>query len=130
MRVGGRVRVGTTDLYTGAMSGFHTGKFGEPFRPAANCGLCIEGARKADSRDAGMPAQTCESLLADLRRLRLLTDDAGERLATAARLGVDNFPRLLVEAGLTRFQVRVAIAGHAERLVFGPYVLLDKIGEG
>jgi serine/threonine-protein kinase len=77
-----------------------------------------------------MPAQTCESLLADLRRLRLLTDDAGERLATAARLGVENFPRLLVEAGLTRFQVRVAIAGHAARLVFGPYVLLDKIGEG
>src|SRR5262245_16554347 len=79
-----------------------------------------------------MPAQTSESLLADLRRLKLLTDDAATRLAAAARAGVgaEHFPRLLVEAGLTRFQAKVALAGQASRLAFGPYILLDKIGEG
>jgi serine/threonine protein kinase len=72
-----------------------------------------------------------DTLLAELRRLKLLTDEAASRVAAAARAGApDHFPRLLLEAGLTRFQTKIAIAGHASRLAFGPYILLEKIGEG
>jgi serine/threonine-protein kinase len=78
-----------------------------------------------------MPSLTADALLAELRRLKLLTDEAAGRVAAAARAGaIDHFPRLLVEAGMTRFQARFALAGHAARLVFGPYQLLDKVGEG
>ncbi len=76
-----------------------------------------------------MPPPTSDTLLAELRRLKLLTDEAAGRVAAAARTA-EHLPRLLLDAGLTRFQTRVALAGLASRLVFGPYLLLDKIGEG
>lgn len=38
--------------------------------------------------------------------------------------------QLLVRAGLMPLQARVVLAGQADRLAFGSYILLDKIGEG
>ncbi|HSQ55859.1 MAG TPA: serine/threonine-protein kinase, partial [Gemmata sp.] len=80
-----------------------------------------------------MPALTSDSLLAELRRLKLLTDEAAARVADTAlshHLPPDRWSRLLVEAGLTKFQARAAVAGHAGKLLFGPYLFLDRVGEG
>jgi serine/threonine-protein kinase len=78
-----------------------------------------------------MPPSTTDTLLAELRRLKLVTDEAAARAEAAVRTSPpDQLPRVLTEAGLTRFQARAVLAGQASRLVFGPYVLLDKIGEG
>ncbi len=85
---------------------------------------------ETDPKATGMAAQTSHTLLAELRRLKLLTDEAAARVSAARAARVDQLARLLVEAGLTRFQARIALSGQASRLVFGPYILLDKIGEG
>jgi len=80
-----------------------------------------------------MPPTQHDTLFAELRRLQLLTEEAASRAAAAVRpeaSAANQLPRLLVEAGLTRFQAAVAVAGQASRLVFGPYILLDKLGEG
>jgi serine/threonine-protein kinase len=80
-----------------------------------------------------MPSLTADTLLAELRRLKLLTDEAIGRVGEAAHshnLPPERWTRLLVEAGLTKFQARAAVAGHAAKLLFGPYVVLDKVGEG
>jgi serine/threonine-protein kinase len=107
--------------------------FGGDSGRAAIRGLCIGGARELDSRANGMPALTSETLLAELRRLKLLTDEAAAAVATAAlvqKLPPERWTRLLVQVGLTKFQARAAIEGKAAKLNFGPYVLLDRIGEG
>lgn len=79
-------------------------------------------------------APSSDALVAELRRLRLLSDDAAERVGRT-RPGDrppadDSLLGSLTDAGLTRFQARAVLAGQASRLLFGPYVLLDKIGEG
>ena len=75
-----------------------------------------------------MPTHTPTDVLADLRRLRLLP---AEKL-TGADPGwpADQLAKWLVEAGLTRFQLRRLFSGRADTLRFGPYLLLDKLGEG
>jgi serine/threonine protein kinase len=80
-----------------------------------------------------MPSLTADTLLAELRRLKLLTDEALRRVGEAAHshnLPPERWTRLLVDAGLTKFQARAVVAGHAAKLLFGPYVVLDKVGEG
>ena len=77
---------------------------------------------------------TSESLLADLKRLPLLTPEQLARVESAARTGThppDRVLNRLVEKGwLTAFQGEAILQGRGATLVFGPYVLLDAIGEG
>lgn len=80
-----------------------------------------------------MPVQTSPQLLAEVRRLRLLPDSG--TLPSRVAMGTDTPPpellaRVLIDAGLTPFQTQAVLDGQADRLVFGPYVLLDKLGEG
>ena len=77
-----------------------------------------------------MTIKTSQKLVAELRRLGLLTDEAVGRIASAPLTNTEQFARLLMEAGLTRFQTQVILSGQASRLLFGPYILLEKIGEG
>jgi serine/threonine protein kinase len=79
-----------------------------------------------------MPTRTSHDLLADLRRVRLLPAD---RLAAAEADGAADWPperfaEWLQQAGFSPFQVRRLFAGRADSLRFGPYLLLDKLGEG
>lgn len=81
----------------------------------------------------GMVSSTTATMLAELRRLKLLTEDAIRGIELAVRTGSDTpeeLAPLLMAAGLTDFQTQVALAGQVDRLVFGGFVLLDKIGEG
>ena len=80
-----------------------------------------------------MPVQTADTLLAELRRHKLLTDEAAACVAAVAHahnLSPDAWVTHLVEAGLTRFQARTALDGATESLLFGPYILLDRVGDG
>jgi serine/threonine-protein kinase len=81
-----------------------------------------------------MPVQTTDSILADLRRVPLLTPDQFARVEATVRAGVtspDKLVERLTEAGLlTRYQAEVIRGGQINRLAFGPYVLLDQLGEG
>jgi len=79
-----------------------------------------------------MPSTT-ETMLADLRRLKLLPEEAIQGIETAVHNGCDTpeeLSQILLAAGMTDFQTQVALAGQTTRLVFGGFVLLDKIGEG
>ena len=81
----------------------------------------------------GMASSTTATMLTELRRLKLLTEDAVRGLELAVRTGSDTpeeLAPLLQAAGLTDFQTQVALAGQVDRLIFGGFVLLDKIGEG
>src|SRR5262245_61858088 len=83
---------------------------------------------------ARMTAQTTESVLVALRRARLLQPEQLARAEAAARRGKINPDRLVArmrDAGwLTRFQADSVLAGQAAGLVFGPYALLDRLGDG
>ncbi|HUR53156.1 MAG TPA: serine/threonine-protein kinase, partial [Gemmataceae bacterium] len=81
-----------------------------------------------------MTVLTAESILSDLERLRLLPPENYARAEDAVRR--DDLPparlvQFLVANGmLTKFQADAITTGQAEKLVFGPYVLLDRIGDG
>lgn len=84
-------------------------------------------------RATGMPSSTTATMLADLRRLKLLTDEAVLGIEISLQTGnetAEELTPLLLAAGLTDFQAQVALAGQTSRLVFGGFLLLDKIGEG
>jgi serine/threonine-protein kinase len=79
------------------------------------------------------PVQSPSRILADLRRLNLLPGVSPlwvEAALSSETPPPDQLARTLVDAGLTPFQVESVLAGKAERLVFGPYVLLDQLGAG
>jgi serine/threonine-protein kinase len=53
------------------------------------------------------------------------------RLPEARADSPTDLARVILQRGwLTRFQLNAAAAGRAESLVVGPYVLIDKLGEG
>ena len=75
-----------------------------------------------------MPVRTSPDVLADIRRVRVLS---AEKLAAVdPAWPAERLAAWLQQAGLTRFQVRRLFAGRADSLRFGPYLLLDKVGEG
>ena len=81
-----------------------------------------------------MTVLTAESILHDLERLRLLPQENYARAEAAVRR--DGLPparlvQFLTSNGmLTKFQADAITAGNAAKLVFGPYVLIEKIGDG
>lgn len=81
-----------------------------------------------------MTAISSESLLADLRHLPLLAPEHLARVETAVGKGAstpEKIVRRLVDKGwITPFQGEVLLGGKAAGLVFGPYVLLSRLGEG
>ncbi|MDB5310395.1 MAG: pknB 27 [Gemmataceae bacterium] len=81
-----------------------------------------------------MPVLTPESVLADLRRFPFLTPEQLVRVEAASRKGThtpERIVRKLAGAGwLTHFQAEMLLAGRADGLAFGPYLLLDKLGSG
>ena len=84
-------------------------------------------------RPAQTPDTKAAAIVADLRRLKILSARATQQIenslvggcATSEELG-----EILREGGLTDFQTQVALAGQTSRLVFAGFVLLDKVGEG
>ncbi|MBN9519439.1 serine/threonine protein kinase [bacterium] len=81
-----------------------------------------------------MAVQTAETLLAGLKRVPLLTPSQLKRVEEAAARGAHTPDRVvgrLVEKGwVTRFQGETLLAGRAETLAVGPYLLLEQLGEG
>jgi len=81
-----------------------------------------------------MPIDSTESLLHSLRGSKLFAPTALEALAAEfATLGPDPeaWMKKLVEDGrLTAYQLRKIVNGRAVDLFLGPYVILDKLGEG
>src|SRR5262245_33915349 len=73
-------------------------------------------------------------LLDRLREASLLTAEQLKELAAlpeAAQADARPLARLLLARGwVTRLQVNLAAAGRASELVVGPYVILDRLGEG
>ena len=82
-----------------------------------------------------MPAPTSETLLADLRRLQLLSPEQLARVQSASARrtipGPETIVKRLIDKGwITPFQAEVLLAGKSNGLVFGHYVLLSRLGEG
>ncbi|MBL8793710.1 MAG: protein kinase [Planctomycetia bacterium] len=78
-----------------------------------------------------MSAASVGGLLGDLRRLQLLSAAQCEHLA--GRGFADHtqlIQELLRRSWLTPFQAKQVVDGQAERLALGPYVVLDRLGEG
>jgi len=81
-----------------------------------------------------MTITSCRALIEVLRRSDLLTRDQVAQVVRAARLPSAN-PRSLARAMLQRgwltvYQINQLMAGHAHDLVFGPYHVLDRLGQG
>src|SRR5262245_61526018 len=119
-------RLPDLDVYRRAAGGLH-GRTVPP-RGETRAKYCVPSAG-----ERVMTVQSPARLLGELRRLNLLP--AADAARTETALGTETPPpdqlaRVLVEAGLTPFQTQAVLAGQAERLVFGPYVLLDRLGEG
>ena len=81
-----------------------------------------------------MAITSCHALIQALRRLELLAPDQFAQLVRAARLPKAT-PRTLARAMLRRgwltvFQINQLLAGHGRDLVFGPYHVLDRLGQG
>src|SRR5262245_16487366 len=79
-----------------------------------------------------MPPATAADLLADLERLRLL--DAAQA-AALRREALPAEPRLLAKAlidrgWLTPFQANLLLTGRGGELLLGPYLLLERLGQG
>jgi serine/threonine protein kinase/sugar lactone lactonase YvrE len=93
-----------------------------------------DGSRPRDPSDSLMPVTTAETLLADLKRVPLLSPSQLRRVEEAATRGSHSPQRVigrLVEKGwVTRFQGDTILAGRADTLLVGPYQLLDLLGEG
>jgi serine/threonine-protein kinase len=81
-----------------------------------------------------MSNPTCGSLFASLCRLQLLeTTQIRELTGTAALKSGDarDLARELLDRGwVTAFQMNQVLQGRAQELILGPYVLLDRLGEG
>jgi serine/threonine protein kinase len=86
------------------------------------------------ARKPGMTVLTAESILRDLEQYRLLPPENYARAEAAARR--DDLPparlvQFLTSNGLlTKFQADAIASGKAAGLVFGPYVLVERIGDG
>jgi len=81
-----------------------------------------------------MAITSCNALIQVLRRHDLLAPDQVAEVVRAARLPSAD-PRSLARAMLQRgwltvFQINQLIAGHGQDLVFGPYHVLDRLGQG
>jgi serine/threonine protein kinase len=81
-----------------------------------------------------MSVPNAETLLADFKRFPLLTPSQFARVEAATRTGAhppEQVVRRLVEKGwLTKYQGEAVLGGRTYSLMFGPYILLDKLGEG
>ncbi len=81
-----------------------------------------------------MMITSCHALIQALRRLELLAAEERALVVRAARLPKAT-PRALARAMLQRgwltvFQINQLLAGHGRDLVFGPYHVLDRLGQG
>jgi serine/threonine-protein kinase len=81
-----------------------------------------------------MPIDSVASLIDLLREKRFLPPDQLDELNRALRprfSDVKTLAKYLAQRGwLTVYQVNQILAGKAEELVYGPYLILDRIGEG
>jgi serine/threonine protein kinase len=81
-----------------------------------------------------MALATCGSMVAELCRLQLLDDPQARELTEtlAPRFSVprDLARELLRREWLTAFQVKLLLQERGDELLFGPYVLLERLGEG
>jgi serine/threonine-protein kinase len=81
-----------------------------------------------------MAVATSETVLADLRRLPLLSPEQLARVETAAGRfapGPEKIVKRLADKGwITPFQAEVLLSGKAGGLAFGHYLLLSRLGEG
>lgn len=82
-----------------------------------------------------MPVLTCEHLLAELKRAPLLTAAQLARVEEAVRQGAHPpnavVQHLVAKGWLTAFQGEALLSGRpASALSIGPYLLLDRLGEG
>jgi len=81
-----------------------------------------------------MHPPSAQEILAALRQVPLLAADQLVQVEEAIRGGKLSAERLTKwlrgVGGLTEFQIDAICGGRAARLSFGPYVLLDKLGEG
>ena len=81
-----------------------------------------------------MPAQNLTTFLAELETYRLLTpDQLGQVQALCEAVGQDAHPlaaELIRRGWLTPFQANQILQGRAQKLVLGPYVLLERLGRG
>jgi serine/threonine-protein kinase len=81
-----------------------------------------------------MPIESVHSLLALLQRLRLLIPEEVEEIRRELGAHFTNPHELadyLSEVGwLTEYQVRLLFTGRWEELSIGPYLILDRLGEG
>src|SRR5689334_18475931 len=87
-----------------------------------------------NARKAGMPEQSSETLLDRLRESEVLAPPQIEELSRLPE-AKDPDPRalgkvLLQRHLLTRFQVNQVALGRGKDLRIGPYLLLDRLGEG
>jgi eukaryotic-like serine/threonine-protein kinase len=81
-----------------------------------------------------MTITSCYAMIETLRRLELLAPDQLLLVIRAARLPratPRSLARGMLQRGwLTVFQINQMLAGHGRNLVFGPYHVLDRIGQG
>jgi serine/threonine protein kinase len=81
-----------------------------------------------------MTAQSSESVLAELRHLPLLTPEQRSRVEASARKAAPSPEKIttrLVDRGwLTPFQAEMLLKGKGPSLIFGHYVLMNRLGEG
>lgn len=74
-----------------------------------------------------MPTLTADDVLSDLQKLGIISPSEAARARSA---DPGNPRKMLAAAGLTVFQAETALHGHADRLVLGPYFLLNRVAEG
>src|SRR5262245_20191390 len=81
-----------------------------------------------------MPIDSVASLIEVLREKRFLPPDQLDELNRVLRQrfsDVKTLAKYLVQRDwLTVYQVNQILAGRAQELVYGPYIILDRIGEG
>src|SRR5438105_13517624 len=81
-----------------------------------------------------MPIDSVASLIDLLREKHFLPPDQLDELNRALRprfSDVKSLAKYLAQRGwLTVYQVNQILAGRAQELVYGPYIILDRIGEG
>ncbi|MBL8799065.1 MAG: serine/threonine protein kinase, partial [Planctomycetia bacterium] len=81
-----------------------------------------------------MPLSAAASLLDLLRSLQVLRPaqlDEIEKAGLARQVEVRAFAQQLIQRGwLTPFQANCVLQDRASELILGPYLLLDRLGEG
>src|SRR5215472_4254914 len=92
---------------------------------------CGDGAARRLAQGALMSVETADALLDALRESGLLTESQLRELRRAwqgRRSQPSDLTRYLLDQGwLTAFQAEQLIQGCANRLVLGPYRLLDRL---